>query len=88
MPALSEAVAVLVPPPIAAEPAAPPVRSDVPTIAEVAPDAAPGAGTSKEWTPWSVAADQGVIIGRVSKDAGVATAGFVSRAARRVAGAF
>ena len=38
--------------------------------------------------PWTAAADGGAAIGRKSKDAGLATAGFFSRAARRVAGSF
>lgn len=37
---------------------------------------------------WTAAADTGVAVGRTSKDAGVATAGFFSRVARRVAGTF
>jgi len=39
-------------------------------------------------SPWSAAADGGVTLGRKSKDAGVATAGFFTRVARRVAGSF
>ena len=38
--------------------------------------------------PWIAAADGGVAIGRKSKDAGVATAGFFTRVAHRVAGSF
>jgi hypothetical protein len=38
--------------------------------------------------PWDVAADAGKAVGRTSKDASVATAGFFSRFARRVAGSF
>ena len=38
--------------------------------------------------PWDVAADAGKTVGRKSRDAGVATAGFFSRFGRRVAGAF
>jgi hypothetical protein len=38
--------------------------------------------------PWDVAAGAGKTVGRKSKDAGVATAGFFNRFARRVAGAF
>lgn len=38
--------------------------------------------------PWDVAADAGKSVGRKSKDASVATAGFFSRVARRVAGSF
>ncbi|MGQ0734006.1 MAG: M56 family metallopeptidase [Acidobacteriota bacterium] len=39
-------------------------------------------------TPWSVAADGGVALGRGSQKVAVATAGFFSRFGRRVAGAF
>jgi beta-lactamase regulating signal transducer with metallopeptidase domain len=39
-------------------------------------------------SPWSAAADGGVTLGRKSRDAGVATAGFFTRVARRVAGSF
>jgi beta-lactamase regulating signal transducer with metallopeptidase domain len=39
-------------------------------------------------SPWNAAASGGVAIGRKSKDAGVATAGFFTRVARRVAGSF
>ena len=39
-------------------------------------------------SPWSAAASGGKAVGRKSKDAGVATAGFFSRFGRRVAGAF
>ena len=39
-------------------------------------------------SPWSAAAAGGTALGRKSRDAGVATAGFFTRAARRVAGSF
>jgi len=39
-------------------------------------------------SPWGAAADSGVAVGRNSKQAGVATAGFFTRIARRVAGSF
>ena len=39
-------------------------------------------------TPWTAAAEAGTAIGQGSKTAGVATAGFFSRFARRVAGSF
>jgi len=39
-------------------------------------------------SPWSAAAAGGTALGRKSKDAGVATAGFFTRVARRVAGSF
>ena len=41
-----------------------------------------------ERSPWSAAADGGAAIGRQSKEAGVATAGFFTRFVRRVAGSF
>jgi hypothetical protein len=53
------------------------------------PDPAPPAVKAEQpRTPWGAAADGGVALGRKSKDAGVATAGFFSRFARRVAGSF
>jgi beta-lactamase regulating signal transducer with metallopeptidase domain len=39
-------------------------------------------------TPWSVAADSGVAIGRASRTAGVGTAGFFSRVGKKIAGSF
>jgi hypothetical protein len=39
-------------------------------------------------TPWSAAADAGVAIGRGSRSAGVATAGFFSRVGKKIAGSF
>jgi bla regulator protein blaR1 len=39
-------------------------------------------------TPWSAAAAGGTALGRKSKEAGIATAGFFSRFGRRVAGSF
>jgi hypothetical protein len=42
----------------------------------------------KPRAPWTAAADGGAAIGRKSKDAGVATAGFFTRVAHRVAGSF
>ena len=39
-------------------------------------------------TPWSTAADAGVAIGRGSRSAGVATAGFFSRVGKKIAGSF
>jgi beta-lactamase regulating signal transducer with metallopeptidase domain len=55
-------------------PDSPPQRS------EIAADKPPA--------PWTAAAGGGAAIGRKSKDAGIATAGFFSRFARRVAGSF
>jgi hypothetical protein len=61
-----------------------PVHSTVPDL----PPARPGVTTEPPRAPWTLAADAGVTIGRKSKDAGLATAGFFSRVARRVAGTF
>ena len=44
--------------------------------------------TEHPQSPWTAAADGGSAIGRKSKDAGVATAGFFTRFGRRVAGSF
>ena len=44
--------------------------------------------TEHPQSPWSAAADGGSAVGRKSKQAGVATAGFFTRFARRVAGSF
>jgi hypothetical protein len=72
--------------------AAPTAASTVDPPPPVSPNAAVETGRS----PWAVVADTaadtatdtGVTIGRTSKDAGLATAGFFSRFARRVAGSF
>ena len=53
----------------------------------VEPPPTPEASESRQ-APWDVAADAGKTVGRKSKDASVATAGFFSRFARRVAGSF
>ena len=50
-------------------------------------DNTPSADT-KTRTPWTTAADVGVALGRGSQNAGVATAGFFSRVAKKVAGSF
>ena len=56
------------------------------------PSASSAAPVNSGPSPWVAtadkAADTGVAIGRTSKDAGVATAGFFSKFARRVAGSF
>jgi hypothetical protein len=44
--------------------------------------------TEQPRSPWSAAAAGGTSLGRKSKDAGVATAGFFTRFAKRVAGSF
>lgn len=56
-------------------------------IAEV-PSQLPHAAVDDDQSVWSVAADGGTTVGRKSKEAGVAAAGFFTRVARRVAGSF
>jgi nicotinate-nucleotide--dimethylbenzimidazole phosphoribosyltransferase len=56
-------------------------------IADV-PSQLPHAAVDDDQSVWSVAADGGTAIGRKSKEAGVAAAGFFTRVARRVAGSF
>jgi hypothetical protein len=55
---------------------------------EVTRDPSPPSAAAQPQSPWNAVASGGVVIGRKSKDAGVATAGFFSRFARRVAGSF
>lgn len=55
-----------------------------PLAPPIAP-AAPGQGTT---TPWGAAADAGVSIGKGSRQAGVATAGFFSRLGKSIARSF
>jgi beta-lactamase regulating signal transducer with metallopeptidase domain len=69
----------------AADAAQAPVSQDK---AGVAPASTSTAATESEQTPWRAAAEGGATIGRKSKDAGVATAGFFSRVAKRVAASF
>jgi len=57
-------------------------QSDVP------PAQAPAPTVEESRSPWAAAADGGTALGRKSKEAGVATAGFFTRFARRVAGSF
>jgi len=75
------------PPPVEtpAERAAAP--EPTPTPAAVTPRAA-GVTGERERSPWVQAADGGTAIGKKSKEAGLATAGFFSHFGRRVAGAF
>jgi hypothetical protein len=63
------------------------VHTQVPS----APDPAPkpsGVTAETSQSPWSAAAAGGVAIGTKSKQAAVATAGFFTRVARKVAGSF
>lgn len=65
-----------------------------PTIAPEAagvpqtPQPPPHVTAESSRSPWDAAAAGGTAVGRKSKDAGVATAGFFTRFARRVAGSF
>jgi beta-lactamase regulating signal transducer with metallopeptidase domain len=52
------------------------------------PRVEPSAGETKTSNPWDRAAAAGVAVGRASKDAGIATAGFFTRAATRIADSF
>jgi hypothetical protein len=62
------------------------VTTELPSIPATVP--APQVSAQATRSAWTAAAGSGVTIGRKSKDAGVATAGFFSRVARRVAGSF
>lgn len=53
-----------------------------------APPPAPDVTAAPSQSPWTAVASGGSAIGRKSKDAGVATAGFFTRFAKRVAGSF
>lgn len=64
-----------------------PVAALVPEPAVNEVDDAPGAA-EKPATPWSLATDGGVAIGRASRNAGVRTAGFFSRFGKKIAGSF
>jgi hypothetical protein len=71
--------------PAAAEPADEP---ETPTVVPAAMSQPSEVTVEQPRSPWGAAADGGVAIGRKSKQAGVATAGFFTRFARRVAGSF
>ena len=60
----------------------------VTALADVPPAQAPAPTGEESRSPWAAAADGGTALGRKSKEAGVATAGFFTRFARRVAGSF
>jgi beta-lactamase regulating signal transducer with metallopeptidase domain len=103
-PSRPTAEAPVTPPVRAAEPPSPPALTtavaETPTATDPgdlpgasmgvpAPPSPPSEVTVEQpRSPWSAAADGGVAIGRKSKQAGVATAGFFTRFARRVAGSF
>ena len=87
-PPTSDAVNVVEPPPAAPVAADRTVVSERATVSPV-PSPPPADATAEApGSPWSVAAGQGAALGRKSKDAGVATAGFFNRFGRRVAGSF
>jgi hypothetical protein len=79
---------------LAAQAEANPEAADIPvpaTVAQIAPqrsDTNADATAQNSRASWTAAADGGVAIGRKSRDAGIATAGFFSRFAHRVAGSF
>jgi beta-lactamase regulating signal transducer with metallopeptidase domain len=58
------------------------------TVPEMSPPERADTKAERPRAPWTAAADGGAAIGRKSKDAGLATAGFFTRFARRVAGSF
>jgi bla regulator protein blaR1 len=85
----SEPVTVGQPTPLpAVEPAGGSVAPDTATVEPKPESQPPAAKPEQPRSPWGAAADGGVAIGRKSKEAGVATAGFFSHFARRVAGSF
>ena len=72
----------------AVEPGGGSVPSDAALVEQKPESQPPAAKPEPPRSPWGAAADGGVAIGRKSKDAGVATAGFFTRFAHRVAGSF
>jgi bla regulator protein blaR1 len=67
-----------------------PAPTVAPQVASVPhmPEASPHVNEAPLRSPWTAAAAGGAALGQKSKDAGVATAGFFTRFARRVAGSF
>ena len=61
---------------------------DVPATRATAPSTPTPPGETPTDSAWRAAADGGVAIGRESKKAGVATAGFFNRLGKRIAGSF
>ena len=85
----SSAVDAQSPPPPIAESGTEVVADRETATVHDAPPSSPSEVTgARERSPWVAAADGGTALGRTSKDAGVATAGFFTRLARRVAGTF
>ena len=66
----------------------PPVTSETRTVVHNAEAETSAVKAEPPRSPWGAAADGGVTIGRASKKAGVATAGFFTRFARSVAGSY
>jgi D-alanyl-D-alanine endopeptidase (penicillin-binding protein 7) len=66
---------------------APTVALEVTTVPHTSPPS-PNVTAEQPRSPWTAAASGGAALGRRSKDAGVATADFFTRFARRVAGSF
>jgi hypothetical protein len=64
------------------------VAPDSPALVHNPEPTPPAVTAQPPRSPWGAAVDGGVALGRTSKDAGVATAGFFTRFARRVAGSF
>jgi len=72
--------------PLAVESPEPQAQANTPAAAPPAQSVA--VPVSSDRSPWAETADGGKAIGRVSKEAGLATAGFFSKFGRRVAGSF
>jgi hypothetical protein len=69
----------------------PAIRASLPAVNERpddVPASAPGQPAANLSSGWTRAADAGVAVGRVSQDAGVATAGFFRKFGQRIAGSF
>jgi len=76
------------PPPIAGSGTELVADRETAAVHEASPSSPSEVTGARERSPWAAAADGGTAVGRTSKDAGVATAGFFTRLARRVAGSF
>lgn len=82
------AVVTTVPPITTREPEEAAIAPPAHVVSLSASPAAPASTADSDRSAWVTAADAGTDIGRRSKTAGVATAGFFTRFARRVAGSF
>jgi hypothetical protein len=56
--------------------------------ARLAPSLSPVAGPAASPRPWQAAADGGVTVGRQSREAAAAAAGYFTRLGKRIAGSF